>query len=101
MIRFAYSTLGWHRPVRETCRSMAELGFEGIEMWQLLYLVEQGIDVRAMLNDFGLRLSAAYFGSAFVDDDVFPSELSDFETTAKAVVELGGRIVILGGGRVR
>jgi len=101
MMRFAYSTLGWHGPLRETCHSIAELGFEGIEMFQLLYLVEQGKDIRAMLKEFGLQLCAAYFGSAFVDDDVFPSELADVKATVRAMTGLGAHILILGGGRVR
>jgi len=100
-MRFAYGTIGWHGELEETFGAIADLGFEGVEMFDLLDRMEHGEEVGRMLKEAGLVLSAAYFGGSFVQEDAFARELADFEQTARHVAKLGGGFVILGGGRRR
>lgn len=100
-MRFAYETIGWRGPLQDTLAAIARLGFEGVEMFDLLDRVEHQEDVAGMLRESGLALSAAYFAGSFVEADRFAAEMADFQRTARAVLQLGGHQIVVGGGRRR
>jgi len=100
-IRFGYATIGWHTRFEDTLHTVKRLGFQGVEMFDLLDRVEHSEDVGRMLNEAGLVLAATFFGGSLVQEEVLSRELADFEKTARAVAELGGTCVVVGGGRIR
>ncbi len=99
--RVACGAIGWLGHFVGTIRQIAELGFEGVELFALTeYLDEEDILSRA-LAETGLQLSAAYVGGSYVEPDRVERELSYFQDTLAILTRLGGRYIIVGGGKVR
>ena len=98
-IRFAYETIGWHGKLEETLASIATLGFEGVELFDLLDRVEYMEDVAGMLQQADLRLVGAFSCGSFVEKEYLKGEIDDFDATAEAIASLGGEFIITSGGR--
>jgi inosose dehydratase len=100
-MKLAYATFGWRRKIDETLAAIADLGFEGVELYDLLDRVENDEDVGALLARYGLALSSAYFAGSFVQRERVAQELRDFETVVEAIASFDGNVVVVGGGRRR
>ena len=100
-MRFGYGTIGWQGPLDVTLRAIADLGFAGAEMFDLRERIAHGDNVGQQLKDAGLALSSAFFGGSLVQEELFSTELSNFQQTVRCIKDLGGKCVVVGGGRIR
>ena len=100
-MKLAYATFGWRCSIDETLAAIADLGFEGVELYDLLDRVEHGEDIGALLARYGLALSSAYFAGSFVQRERVAQELCDFESVVEAIASFDGHVVVVGGGRRR
>ena len=85
----------------DAARTMAAEGIEGLEAFvqhvQPHYGKEE--EARALLTDYGIELSGAYFGSEkFISPDDEESVVSEAAAAAQSLGELGEPFLILNGG---
>ncbi len=59
-MHFAYGTIGWHGQITDTLDAISRLGFEGVEMFDVLERLEAREDLSSLLSERGLLLSASY-----------------------------------------
>jgi inosose dehydratase len=82
-------------------RDIAAAGYKGVEVFDGNLLDYAAGDFRALLDDTGLSLVAAYSGANFIFDEILPEELERIRRAADRTAELGAPHFVVGGGAKR
>lgn len=82
-------------------RDIAAAGYTGVELFDGNLLDYSVRDFRALLDETGLSLVAAYSGANFIYDDVLPEELDRIRRAADRIAEIGAPHLVVGGGAKR
>jgi inosose dehydratase len=95
-----------YRTFADMERAIAEIGeagYSGVELFDgnLLDYAGRFGDLRATLNNSGVKLLAAYSGANFIFADVLDQELARITRAADAAAEMGAEHLVVGGGAKR
>lgn len=82
-------------------RDIAAAGYQGVEVFDGNLFDFSAGDFRALLDDTGLSLVAAYSGGNFIYDEILPEELDRIRRVADRTAELGAPHLVVGGGAKR
>jgi len=93
-----YRTFG---DMRRAFADIAAAGYGGVELFDGNLFDHEAVDMRALLEDHGLKLVAAYSGANFIFDDILPQELARIARVADRAAELGAPHLVVGGGAKR
>lgn len=99
--QLTYLTFG---DMARAAREIAAVGYEGIELFDGNVLdgeADDFRDLRASLNETGLKLVAVYSGANFIFGDILDEELARIARAADAARALGAEHLVVGGGAKR
>jgi inosose dehydratase len=82
-------------------RDIAAAGYQGVELFDGNLLDYSAADFRALLDETGLSLVAAYSGGNFIYDETLPEEMDRIRRAADRTAELGAPHFVVGGGAKR
>lgn len=82
-------------------RDIAAAGYQGVEVFDGNLLDYSAREFRALLDDTGLSLVAAYSGGNFIYDEILPEEMDRICRAADRTAELGAPHFVVGGGAKR
>jgi len=80
---------------------IASVGYDGVELFDGNLFDHTAVEMRALLDDHGTRLVAAYSGANFIFDDILPQELARIARVAERAAEIGALHLVVGGGAKR
>jgi inosose dehydratase len=95
-----YRTFG---DMRKAAADIAAAGYSGIELFDGNLMDYRGRygELKAILDDSGLALVAAYSGGNFIFDDILDEELHRVRLAAEAGAQMGAEHLVVGGGAKR
>jgi inosose dehydratase len=99
--QLTYRTFG---DMAKAAEDIAAAGYEGIEIFDgnVLDGEADGFqDLRAILDEAGLKLVAVYSGANFIFSEILDEEMARIERAAKAAQALGAEHLVVGGGAKR
>ena len=99
--RFGYGAIGWRETLVGVVRELAGLGYQGVEVFGLLEPLKGDEHLDRALPQHGIQVGACYFAGSFVEDQYLNREHDDFHKTLHELKRLGGKYVVIGGGRIR
>lgn len=96
--QLTYRTFG---DMAKAFTDISAAGYQGVELFDGNLLDHSPEDFRAMLDDNGLSLVAAYSGGNFIFDEILPEELDRIRRAADRAALLGAPHLVVGGGAKR
>ncbi|MBI2925283.1 MAG: TIM barrel protein [Verrucomicrobia bacterium] len=103
-MKIGYHTIGWHAPLDEVVSRIAQLGFQGVEAYDLAgFLEDEALEQRVIAAFARTRISfsGAFFGASLVEPDRLEDEEEFFHRNARYIRRLGGELAVVGGGKIR
>lgn len=100
--KIACHTITWERyKFKEAVKSISELGYQGIETFGFQRFYGREAEFKTLLDQYGLELSAAYYGGSLVDRDQIPLETQKIRLILEFLQEIGAGHIVVGAGRMR
>lgn len=92
--------VSWQEPMVKLAPRLRSMGYEGIESFGLSELLAEDRKLKELLAEIEMTYVGTFIGGSFVQKERWAWEREEFLKSARETALLGGKLMVVGGGRI-